>query len=331
MLTWIIAAALACDQAAVGRVVEAIDHVSPTYYEEIAAAGFSEACAGPVAASALHWSQVPPEARRLADAQAVLAAPELWTAACPAGVSVVAQSVQLTPADARAWVYDQCDLGRLGWFSRAQWLGGEAQWLPLLAGAHLRAERVPEDRIGVIVGAWLGVGPDGAAPPPEPELLPFLPALVEMAEIPPEEEGLGLFRGAPSAGALDDLRPFEPAQLGAADGETRADTGLYGVLGALDSGFDPITGAAGLSWEQRPRVVDLATPTWTRAARKVGGICIALVTVAADGQVRSTDVITCPRALQRPVLAAVGASTFAPSVIDGRAAAGMIQVEFTAE
>lgn len=316
MLTWVVAAALACDQAGLGRLVDAIGHVSPAYYEEIAAAGFSEACTGPVAASAARWSQVPPEARRLADAQALLDAPELWTAACPAGVGVPAQAIQLAPADARAWVYGQCDLGRLGWFTREVWLGGEASWLPLLAGAHLRAERVPEDRIGVIVRAWLGVGPQGAAPPPEPELLPFLSALDEMTELPPEEERLFGAESADGLGAWS-------ADLGAADGAPR-DDGKSGVLGSLDG----LSSAPEPSWEEMPRIVDLATPQWPPGARMANATCWAVVTVSETGAVLATDTHDCPRALRRPVLAAVSASTFAPAVVGGVAVSGVIELSF---
>lgn len=316
MLTWMVAAALACDPAGLGQMVEALRHVSQTYYKEIAAAGFSEACDGSVAASARRWSDLPPEARRLADAQAVLASPELWTAVCPAGLGVVAQAAQLAPADARSWVYDQCDLGRLGWFSRAQWLGGEAQWLPLLAGAHLRAERVPEDRIGVIVRAWLGVGPEGAAPPPEPELLPFLSVLDEMAEIPPEEESPF------GAGTAEGLGAWS-GDLGAADGAPR-DDGKSGVLGSLDG----LSSAGEPSSDQMPRIVELAPPQWPPGARMARATCWAVLTVSETGAVLATDTYDCPRALRRPVVAAVSASMFAPAVVDGVAVRGVMELSF---
>ena len=105
-----------CSSADLKKGVTALDSLSDKSLRPmLAAAALQEACAfdAGLEKALIDFQGVSPDHLRMIDMMAV-GDGRAWTRACPAGPRVLASAVSLVVGEQRGFVWDQCELGKLG-------------------------------------------------------------------------------------------------------------------------------------------------------------------------------------------------------------------------
>ncbi len=227
--------------------------------------------------------------------EAAVDAPLAWNAVCSGGLRVLSEVAALSADRKREHLWSDCDLLRLRWFSKEEWLTAEGSVVVALAGAHAAADAgIRSAHVRALARALAGIG-EGA-----PAEDPLLDRFIEFE--PPQ--------------------PVAPAPVDSGNG------GGGGGGGGTFSGLRGGRSGSGAPPAAKPRFDHRVEPTWSKRAARKGGSCTVQVFVTRDGALRNLEFIDGESALQGDVRAAVEASSLTPRTKAGRRAAGRFKAVF---
>ncbi|MEQ1569603.1 MAG: hypothetical protein ABMA64_28460 [Myxococcota bacterium] len=148
-----------CDGSAFDEVVWAAAKVDAQTRPALVGQGLSEACnlPEPLEKGLMDVGALPPEMRAMSEMSLLADHPELWVAACPAGPGVLAEAISLRSSDRGRFLFEKCDLGRLGFTADGLARANGSVLLAIVTAQALLGGGAPAAETGLLCRALAGV------------------------------------------------------------------------------------------------------------------------------------------------------------------------------